>query len=257
MNRSFYYWYAVIPKDSLNPEQFARSCQARSITPEIWTFRKLSAVVTRTKISRVVLNPETAWQHERIIEMISDITHYQTLPFRFGSVHPAEQLMNILTERHDEWLDALDAIKGRVEMSLKVLSSRSSDAALGIRIPSSSYLDRLMRERLQQKARLKEAQSIALVIDKHLKSWYVRKFEDAEALPGILINQTYLVEKDQVPMFQDSVRTLIQEFGTRKWLCTGPWPPYHFVTDRPNQEKTDGKKEEPNELEKRPPGHFE
>ncbi|PSR26723.1 MAG: hypothetical protein C7B43_13165 [Sulfobacillus benefaciens] len=229
MSRPLYYWYAVIPCISFNPDQFPVT--VTSIPLEVLAFRDLSAVVSPTAAPRELLNSRTARKHERIMEWISEVSSYRILPFRFGSVVSGEQIERTLAERYDEWFRTLQTVSGRVEMSLKVLQSRPQEMAISTPALPSSYLTRRLRERSRQQAWHWEAESINERIQQHLEPWYIRKYENVTRPAPILINSAYLVEKDTVPMFANAIRTLIREFTAFQWLCTGPWPPYHFVTE--------------------------
>ena len=48
--------------------------------------------------------------------------------------------------------------------------------------------------------------------------------------PRLLLTAAYLVERDQVTAFQREVGGLSGAYPALRLLCTGPWPPYSFVT---------------------------
>jgi len=47
--------------------------------------------------------------------------------------------------------------------------------------------------------------------------------------PELLLSAAYLVERDQVETFRERIGRLVEQHPTVRILCTGPWPPYHFV----------------------------
>jgi len=48
--------------------------------------------------------------------------------------------------------------------------------------------------------------------------------------PGLLLTAAYLVERNQVAAFRQAVEALSAAYPALRFLCTGPWPPYSFVT---------------------------
>ena len=50
-----------------------------------------------------------------------------------------------------------------------------------------------------------------------------------EETAGVLIKASYLVEQSNLGEMQQAVRRLMRTYPNLHFLCTGPWPPYHFV----------------------------
>ena len=46
----------------------------------------------------------------------------------------------------------------------------------------------------------------------------------------MLLNAAFLVPQDEVAAFLSAVEKLRGEHGQLAFLCSGPWPPYHFVS---------------------------
>ena len=67
-----------------------------------------------------------------------------------------------------------------------------------------------------------------------LSVWWPEPLRLLLFLAGILsfvgLNAAYLVERAQVAAFRGTVSALAAEHPTLQFLCTGPWPPYNFVT---------------------------
>jgi hypothetical protein len=47
----------------------------------------------------------------------------------------------------------------------------------------------------------------------------------------LLLTAAYLVRHHRLDPFRGRVRTLSTDYPALRFLCTGPWPPYSFVTD--------------------------
>ena len=48
--------------------------------------------------------------------------------------------------------------------------------------------------------------------------------------PRLLLTAAYLVARGRVAAFRRAVDTLDGAYPALRFLCTGPWPPYSFVT---------------------------
>jgi hypothetical protein len=46
----------------------------------------------------------------------------------------------------------------------------------------------------------------------------------------MLLNAAFLVPKDETGAFWAAVDQLRVSHGELAFLCSGPWPPYHFVS---------------------------
>lgn len=47
--------------------------------------------------------------------------------------------------------------------------------------------------------------------------------------PRLLMNTTYLVDKEKIQIFSDEVEKLKLKYSDYKFQYSGPWPPYNFV----------------------------
>ena len=167
------------------------------------------------------------------------------LPVRFGTVLSGrERVMALLDEHHDAYLGALQRLRGKVEMAVKVLWEpelawgevrppeadeprlRSADP---LQAPGRSYLLRKLQEhRLAEAVRARGERLIAS-IDAALRcvaaDGVVRRFPTAR----LLLDAAYLVAGEAAPPFREAVERLEGEMAGPRFLLTGPWPPYSFV----------------------------
>jgi hypothetical protein len=50
--------------------------------------------------------------------------------------------------------------------------------------------------------------------------------------PALLLTSAYLVDRDRLEEFRDSIESLGFELDGATVTCTGPWPPYSFAADQ-------------------------
>jgi hypothetical protein len=169
------------------------------------------------------------WAHERVVEALMEGA--TILPMRFGStVEGPEALVAMLEPRREAFLAALERVRGAVELSVRAeLPSVAEpvDAELGDAArhfgPGTSYL----LERARDQRRSEDA---AELIHRPLATLARRSKQKAGSDPHAF-KAAYLVEEDAVESFGQRVGRLNVTLGDINVSCTGPWPPYSFVSE--------------------------
>lgn len=229
MDGAFYYWYAVVPrKFSGTGPLLASKSSFPPLSAEATD--DLSAIVSPWPAPHVNCDPTLVWQHAEIIEHLGDLTAHQVLPFRFGTVVTGDELKTMMARHYDAWTKALKRLSGRMEMSLRVLWSPPLPST-PLAPLASPYLAKRMQERAYDQTAQEKAEPILQTIDQYLSPYYVDKSEKILQPPTVLLHGAYLVEKHEAPRFRHTIKAMMDEFTAMKWLCTGPWSPYHFVTE--------------------------
>jgi hypothetical protein len=160
------------------------------------------------------------WEHERVVE--GAMQDCAVLPVRFGTEISEAALRRTLAERQGELLDALERVRGRVEVAVRAMPADRGPAAP----PHDSGRDYLRgkletRKRNAAAAAALRAPLTALAVSARLGRGQ-----------GELCRDAYLVGRDVVPMFRRTVNRLRGEHRDARLVCTGPWPPYSFVAPR-------------------------
>ncbi|HKT83216.1 MAG TPA: GvpL/GvpF family gas vesicle protein [Solirubrobacterales bacterium] len=168
---------------------------------------------------------EVLWAHEQVVEEL--MSSGTVLPLRFGSsVERGEDLMTMLAERREEFMDALERVRGAVELSVRaeLPVMPSAEAPLPRPRSGTAYL----MERAEQERR--ERSAVELV---HRPLAALARDSVAPALThGVhQFKAAYLVDAGRVEDFGSRVGELNADLEGTRVTCTGPWPPYSFVTE--------------------------
>jgi gas vesicle protein GvpL/GvpF len=155
------------------------------------------------------LTPEALWQRERLVEALME--ERDLLPVRYGTrVRDEQEAARALSEREEELSEALDRVRGAVELSVRVIGDRPPPAS-GTEFIRGRAEVAALHERLSLVAR-------------------DRARRPARAA-GELLRAAYLVDRGALDDFVSLVERLQAEGdGSLRLLCTGPWPPYSFTT---------------------------
>jgi hypothetical protein len=205
----------------------------------------LSAIVRRVDLAEFGEEPlrrnleDRAWleqavaSHDDVLSNIAAAT--PVVPLRFGAVFRDEAgVREMLHEREGELRDALERLRGHVELGVKVFLL---DAEPGEEAKPASG-----REYLLQKQRARDAASVvqteALDKVRALHEHLASLADGARANPPqppelsgrrepMLLNAAYLVRTDEQPEFTAAAEDHADE--RLEVVVTGPWPAYNFV----------------------------
>ena len=207
-------------------------------------YRDLAAVVSPLTTSEVPALETNVWRHESILESL--MAERAVLPVRFGTVLASEHAAEIaLREHYPGFLASLDLVRDRVEMSLRVLlpeepagmavisetPSPGTGEGVGGGVSSGRayMLARLEEERTLLATRA-QAESQAAELHEPLAALAAQNTCEVLTTPRLLLTATYLVERAGVEAFRRELERLNAAYCHLGFLCTGPWPPYSFVS---------------------------
>jgi hypothetical protein len=157
--------------------------------------------------------------HERVVEAL--MADRAVLPLRFGTTWPsADGVRGALAERQEALLGALDRVRGRVELAVRVMGPAADAAAAAA--PAASGAEYV-------RARLTCARTVA-ELHAPLAALAVATRRSPQRA-GELLRGSYLVEEGAVGRFRRAVQQLQHDHPEAAVLCTGPWPAYSFAEE--------------------------
>jgi Gas vesicle synthesis protein GvpL/GvpF len=183
----------------------------------------IAAVFSRHRTLRPRPSPETLWSHEAVVRQL--MAKGAVLPLRFGTVLDGEHaLRGILVERHAEFAQGLERVRGHVELGVRVLGAPARERPQG-QGSGRAYLMALhaAHHRTERTARELHEPLAAMAYDARLRP---------PAAPPTILAAAYLVDRGRVDAFRAHVSALNAERDDVSIACTGPWPPYSFVPDQ-------------------------
>jgi hypothetical protein len=228
-----WYVYGVVPAD------------AKLAALDLVSEGALAAIVARVDLAEFGEEPlrrnleDRAWlertvrAHDRVLA--GAVGEIPLVPLRFGTVFRDEDgVREMLRERADELRDALERLRGRVELGVKVFILDEPQSAESQPATGREYL--LQKQRARDAASTVQAEALEQV--RALHENLVSLADDARANPPqsselsgrgepMLLNAAYLVTTEQQPEFTAAA----SDRGNARLevVVTGPWPPYNFV----------------------------
>jgi hypothetical protein len=173
---------------------------------------------------------DALWVHERVVERI--MADRAVLPMRFGTRLPDDDALEaVLAARQQEFLAALDRVRGRVEVGVRAMQPQALGSEPPVAIPAVPVA-MSGREYLEAKLRNgRRTEHEATALHEPLAKIAVAVSRRATQTPDELLRASYLVETANVARFRGTVERLQRAHEDIAILCTGPWPPYSFVGD--------------------------
>jgi gas vesicle protein GvpL/GvpF len=172
---------------------------------------------------------DALWVHERVVERL--MADRAVLPMRFGSkLADEESLREALVTRQASFLAALDRVRGRVELGVRVMQRAGGPTAPDAAPITPSAAIPTGRDYLLSKLRDgRRAEHASAALHQPLDALAVHARRRSPGAPDELLRASYLVERAAVPRFRSAVQRLQRAHEDVAILCTGPWPPYSFV----------------------------
>ncbi|MHB8621099.1 MAG: GvpL/GvpF family gas vesicle protein [Chloroflexota bacterium] len=173
--------------------------------------------------------PQHLRQHHRVTMAL--LRRGPLIPFRFGAVLAGEEaVQGLLQERGEEFADRLENLRGRVELSVKLLLSEPLESPAGDverwGQPGTSYLRR--KARLARRSELRAA-DLDLLSEHlhHVMSGLVIDWRGEQR--GAMRSLAWLVRSGDVQSFKARLAAFGRARPEVKILSSGPWPAYSFV----------------------------
>jgi hypothetical protein len=209
-------------------------CETR---PYSVTHQNIAAVVNPLATAKVPPTEDNVWRHEAIVEAL--MADRAVLPVRFGTVLSDEAAVQAtLSVHYADFVASLNRVRGRVELGLRVLWEEDTPPPQpspargggGERGDGRAYLMARLEEERQRQAWRQRAEALAAELHTPLDRLAVESTHQVLVTPRLLLTAAYLVERDQAAAFRREVEVLSAAHLELRFLCTGPWPAYSFVT---------------------------
>jgi hypothetical protein len=163
-------------------------------------------------------------QHEVIAHLHAKLD--ALLPARFGAFLDARELESVAGQRRNAILEALQLVRGRSQMTIRLLGGEAAQPAApalaGSRaVSGTDYLE-------SRRALLSALPSALSAASEAVRSLAVaERFETGRGSTAATLY--HLVEKRQVQAYRDLLAPVAS--GDGKLTVTGPWAPFAFTPD--------------------------
>jgi len=226
----------------------------------VW--RDIAAVASAYNGSQPSASPENVWRHEEVLESL--MHDRAVLPARFGVLAPSLQHVGDMLDRaYPAMVRDLERVRAHVEVGVRFAMAVEAEAgepksgrsalhagepaathcraadpgigpALGRRAFGAGSGSDYLRKRLAQERSLRDRQQAQLTIIREIFGLLAEQASESslEENPDDRrrVSAAFLVPRDRLASFREAVAGAANAYPELAFLCTGPWPPYSFVT---------------------------
>jgi len=181
--------------------------------------------------------------HEEVIERLME--YFTVLPVRFHTVFDGRDgVVSLMQSYYKDFRDNLDRLRNKVEFGIKVIwpSDKMKEHIINtykknnkkVSVPGDSSNKRFMRDKFEKykldKDFQKKADKFINVMDMFFSKFVAEKKLNRLRTENLLLDAVYLVEKDKQANFKEAFEHIKSAHQGFKFLLSGPWPAYNFVT---------------------------
>jgi hypothetical protein len=166
---------------------------------------RYAAVVSDIDTTDPERTDEDAQRHDNVLREIMAYDGGRTvIPMQFGMAFKSDrELKNVLLGAQPAFRRAMQDIEGRVELGLKVVREEDADV---------------------------DRSAITTAVAEGLEPIATQSVPDDLFSDRLVLNRSYLVEKDDQEAFDEAIINLEEEYGDElTFQYTGPFAPYSFV----------------------------
>lgn len=172
---------------------------------EVYTldYRGLAPVVSNMAMKKFEVNDEEVKFHNRVVQHV--MKDHSVIPVAYGMSFKNKKLLLVaMSAGYTAMMKAMKVIDNKVELGIKVVLPKEAAGKEEIDRCRTDYLTRLKKRSAQWKE--------------------LKRFSER-----LLMNASFLVDRDRIDDFSQEVRGLENDAASLKVMYSGPWPPYNFV----------------------------
>ncbi len=172
---------------------------------EVYTleYRDFAPVVSNAAVKKYEVSDEEIELHRRVEEQV--MKEHSVLPVAYGMVFKNKKLLLFaMSAGYKAMKKAMSEVDNRVELGVKVFQSKEAAAWDGKEKCKSDFIEALKKKAVQSKE--------------------LKLFSDR-----LVLNASFLVDRDKMDDFSGEVGQLGNKYANLKIQYSGPWPPYNFV----------------------------
>ena len=168
-------------------------------------YKGITAVVSDVQTIEPPLTEDTTEQHDVVVREV--MKKHIVVPAAFGMALKNKEILKAILKRfHSTIKETFKSLQNKIELGVKVIL-KTNDKTIDIN-ECKKEIENLLSENA-------------------IKTVKGRLFSDR-----LLLNKSFLVEKDKIENFSAQVAELEKKYPQFKFQYSGPWPPYSFVNIR-------------------------
>lgn len=236
------YVYAIVRREAHIPPSLAGLADA-PLAMASW--QNLAAITSPIASTTLPATPDFLLRHEAVVEALGEAG--PTLPARFGAILASPTaVVEAIAEQYETLLADLARVGDKVELGLTVLwpaDAQPIETPARPQIPfvatspangapgaGRHYLEARLAHYQREINQQSQTQAVIAQLEQALEQYPLERRYRILSGPRLAIRAAYLLERRQIPDIQRVVDQMRHRLSDLRWLLSGPWPPYSFVT---------------------------
>jgi len=212
-------------------------------------YRDIAVTVSELNEEAKEITDTYILEHERIVERLME--GFTVLPMRFLTVfNTKKDILSMAELYYEDFKDNLARLHNKVEFGMKVIwpvdtikqrivdvyHKTKHNVSISTESPAKTFVKEKFQEHIIEKEFQEEANRCIQVVDDYFNRIACEKKLKRLQTESLLLNASYLVDKDRQNEFKQAFEQLKNAPSDLKFLFSGPWPCYNFInlTKRPS-----------------------
>jgi hypothetical protein len=207
------------------------------------SYRDIGVTVSELNEETREITDTCILEHEKVVERL--MINFTVLPMRFLTVfNTQEDLLSMVEFYYEDFKNNLQRLFNKVEFGMKVIwpadtikkriidvyHKTKHNISVSIDSPAKTFVKEKFEKHIIDKEFQEEANRCIAVVDDYFNKIAVEKKLKRLQTQSLLLNASYLVGKDRQNEFKQAFEQLKNAPSDLKFLFSGPWPCYNFIT---------------------------
>ena len=220
-------------------------------------YRGIGIVVSDLEAHFEIKTEESILKHEEVVEALME--KFTVLPMRLYTVFSGkEEMLLKMKDHYEDFIKNLDRVYNKCEFGIKVIwagnviKKRIASAHKNENVSAhpgqagTKFMNEKFNKYKMDKEFEEEADRCISVVDGFLNRFASEKKLEKLKTDNLLLSAAYLVDKEKISDFKEAFEKLRSSDGDLKYMLSGPWPVYNFIT---LSHSVDGKLDGPDLIE--------
>jgi len=204
-------------------------------------YRDIGIVASDLDPQIQIKTDESVFRHEEVVEVLMD--RFTVLPMSLYTIFGKnEEMILKVKEHYEDFIENLDRVRGKREYGIKVIwpgsvikerivNARKNEAPPADPARPGVKFMKVKFERYKiDREFAEEADRCIAIVDGFLNRIASEKKLEKLKTDDLLLSAAYLVDKEKGDDFKKAFEDLRSSGGDLKYMLSGPWPAYNFIT---------------------------
>ena len=184
---------------------------------------------------------ESIFKHEEVVEALMD--KFTVLPMRLYTVFSKkETMLSKMKDHYRDFMENLNKVRDKCEFSIKVIwagnvikerivnAHKNENHSANPAQSGTKFMKEKFEKYKIDKEFMDEADRCIAIVDGFISKFISEKKLEKLKTDNLLLSAAYLIDNKKKDDFKKAFEELKISGGDLKFMLSGPWPAYNFIT---------------------------